>query len=495
MAAMPALAAAALVFGTSAAVLVLEILAGRLLAPYVGVTLETYTGVIGVVLAAIALGTWWGGRLADRRDPRGLIGPLLVGGGGLALCAVPAIRLVGSLGLGAGAGAILLLSTIGFFAPAAVLSAVSPAVVKLQLHDLEETGSVVGRLSALGTAGALVGTFVTGFVLVAALPTTPIVYGVGTVLVLVGLAVHLTVGRRSATARTGPGVLPLLGLAAFGVAGAPLVGPCQVETTYFCARVDVDPQRPTGRVLWLDVLRHSYVDLADPTHLEFSYAQNVADVLSTVRPGEPLDALHIGGGGFSVPRWIRATRPDSSSLVLELDPTIVRIGQEQLGLELGPDLRVRVGDARVGLRDQPDDAYDVVVGDAFGGQAVPWHLTTKEFVGEIRRTLRPDGVYVLNLIDYPPLAFARAEAATLDAVFEHVVLLTRPERVARREGGNFVLAASDEPFDLDGIRAAVSARGDDDAVASGDDLAGFIGDARVLRDDRAPVDQLMTPAT
>src|SRR5688572_15571263 len=152
-------AAGALVFFTSAAVLVLEILAGRLLAPYVGVTLETYTGIIGVVLAGISLGTWYGGRLADRVDPRRTLGPLLMFGGAAALFTLPAIRIFGSVLQGAGPVAVVLLSLVGFFVPAAILSAVSPTVVKLQLHDLGETGSVVGRLSALGTAGAIVGTF------------------------------------------------------------------------------------------------------------------------------------------------------------------------------------------------------------------------------------------------------------------------------------------------------------------------------------------------
>src|SRR3712207_7804390 len=121
---MPPLVAAALVFTTSGAVLVLEILAGRLLAPYVGVTLETYTGIIGTVLAAISFGTWIGGRLADRHDPRSLLGPTLILGGALALCTVPLVRIFGSLGLGAGPVAVVTLAFIGFFAPAAVLSAV-----------------------------------------------------------------------------------------------------------------------------------------------------------------------------------------------------------------------------------------------------------------------------------------------------------------------------------------------------------------------------------
>src|SRR5688572_30587109 len=116
---MPPVAAALLVFSTSAAVLVLEILAGRLLAPFVGVTLETYTGIIGTVLAGISLGTWWGGKLADRSDPRGTLGPMLVLGGALSICSVPVVRAIGGLGLGSGPFAIVVLALLGFFAPSA----------------------------------------------------------------------------------------------------------------------------------------------------------------------------------------------------------------------------------------------------------------------------------------------------------------------------------------------------------------------------------------
>ncbi len=487
---MPPLAAGALVFVTSAAVLVLEILAGRLLAPYVGVTLETYTGIIGTVLAGISLGTWAGGRLADRVDPRATLGPILLLGGALALCTTPLVRIVGATDLGAGPVAIVSLSFVGFFAPAAVLSAVTPTVVKLQLTDLGETGATVGRLSALGTAGAILGTFLTGFLLVAALPSQPIVIGVAVLLLVLGGVTTVTLGRgRSSSTALGAVSLALLG----GLLTVSLASPCEYESAYFCARILPDPERPTGRTLYLDTLRHSYVDLADPTHLEFSYAQIMGDVLAEVAPeGEPVTALHIGGGGFSLPRYLAATRPGSVSTVLELDPTLVEIATRQLGLRTGPDLRVEVGDARLGLRDQPDGSYDVVVGDAFGGQAVPWHLATREFTAGIERVLRPGGVYAINLIDYPPLGFARAEAATLQAVFEHVAVIAPPARLDRAEGGNFVLVASDEPIDAAAITARNRRRGDDDEVATGARLERFVGDAPVLTDDYAPVDQLLT---
>lgn len=266
---MPSVAAGFLVFFTSAAVLVLEILAGRLLAPYVGVSLETYTGIIGTVLAGISLGSWLGGRACDRVNPRALLGPLVAVGGVLALLAPVWITVFGAGLQGTGPIAIVVLAFVGFFAPAVVLSAVNPTVVKLQLDDLRETGTVVGRLAALGTAGAIVGTFLTGFLLVAALPSDTIVLGLGTALVLVGVALWWALRPTNAS-----GVAWIVVVAVFAaVLTVARVEPCMYESAYFCAQVVADSRRPSGRLLLLDTVRHSYVDLAEPTHLEFSYAR------------------------------------------------------------------------------------------------------------------------------------------------------------------------------------------------------------------------------
>jgi len=487
---MPTWLAGAVVFFTSGSVLVLEILAGRLLAPYVGVRLETYTSVIGIVLAGISLGTWLGGRLADRVDPRKTLGPLMVTGGGLAMLSPAAVHAAGHPGLGT-ADDIIGLAIVGFFAPAAVLSAVNPTIVKLQLRDLDVTGQVVGRLSAVGTAGAIVGTFVAGFVLVPAANTSTVIIAVGAALVLTGLGLWVGVVRPRP-----PAALLAVSLAAVagaGTVGAVSRGPCDVETRYHCARIIPDPDRPGGRSLWLDITRHSYVDLNDPKHLELRYAKNFADVIAAARPSDgrnlPFDALHIGGGGFTMPRYLTAVHPGSRHVVFELDPDLVDLSRERLALVTGPDIRVEVGDARLLTRRLPDDSQDVVVGDAFGDLSVPWHLTTREFLTDVRRVMRPDGVYVLNLIDYLPLRFARAEAATLAAVFRHVAVLAPPAFLAGEQGGNFVLAAFDRPFDVTRLDGLIQARSGQEEVAVDADATVFAGDARVLTDDYAPVDQ------
>jgi spermidine synthase len=471
-----------LVFVTSASVLILEILAGRLLAPYLGVSLEVFTGIIGVILAGIALGAWAGGRAADRGDPRRLIGPLVVAGGITAVASPLIVDMVGPT-VTTGPMSIVLITTLGFLAPAAVLSAVSPVVVKIQLASLERTGSVVGTYSAIGTAGALFGTFVTGFVLIAAFPTRPIIIGLGVGLVVLGIA--LWVGRGLWT-----GVGALGAVVALSLLVSAVGSPCDVETTYHCAVVEVDPERPSGRLLVLDRANNSYVDLDDPTHLEFRYLRVMVAAIDVETPEGPIDVVSIGGGGFTLPGYLSSTRPGSGQVVLEIDESLVEIGREQLGL--GSDVTVVVDDARRSIETVPADSADLVVGDAFSGLTVPWHLTTVEFLEEVSERLTPEGIYAINLIDRAELGFARAQAASMVEVFDHVAVFAPAEYLTGVTGGNFVLVGSDAPIDVGGIEAGIRESGGIEIGVSGDDLTAFVAGARPLIDDFAPVDQLIS---
>jgi spermidine synthase len=476
--------AAALVFGSSAAVLVVEIVSLRLLAPYLGLTLETSTLVIGLALAAIATGAWLGGRWADDHDPRTRLG-LLLGASGAVVVVTPFV--LRGAGAVEGAALVPLVATATIVVPGALLSAITPMVTKLRLASLDETGTVVGRLSAIATVGAIVGTVVTGFVLISRLPVTWIMVGLGVALVVGGLVVEVASRRRAAMLAAA-----VVGLGGLGAALAP--SGCDAETVYHCAVVVDDPARDTGYVLRLDNLRHSYVDTEDPRHLEFAYVKALAAAVDSRFPaGEPLDAHHLGGGGMTLPRYLADTRPGTSSTVSEIDPGVVRVDRERLGLDEVEGLEVRVEDARLGLREVDDDELDLVVGDAFGGVSVPWHLTTRELVRDVDRVLAADGVYAANIIDFPPLGFARAEVATLGTVFQDVALAAAPATVRGEGGGNLVVVASRSPIDTAAWQAAIDGRGLDWEVLDGAALDAWVGDAPVLTDDFAPVDQLLTP--
>jgi spermidine synthase len=487
---LPGWLAVALVVGTSAAILVLEILAGRLLAPYVGVSLETYTGIIGTVLAGIAVGAWLGGVAADRVDPRRLIPALLVVGGALAIATVPTVRAFGAAGGAVSLGGTLALTAIGFLPSATVLSAVPPAVVKLQLRDLGSTGATVGRLSAYGTAGAIVATFLTGFVLVAIAAVTTIIVSVGVVLVVSGVALWLAFpAALRATARS-----EMLSVSAFAgvalVAATALGSSCDSETAYYCVSIQTDDERTSGRILVLDDLRHSYVDLDDPTYLDFWYTRRLAATIDMVAPVDErtLRVVHIGGGALTVPTWVQTTRPDSNQTVLEIDDELIDLVIAEFDRTTGPGsgLEIVTGDARLSLGDQPDDRTDVVIGDAFGSRAVPWHLATHEFLDDVARVLRPGGVYALNVIDGMGLDFLRAQTATIASVFEHVEVVLGPSASEDRLG-NSVVIASDAPIDRTLL--------DPDGGRVVDDIDEFIDGATLLTDDFAPVDQLLTASS
>ena len=241
------------------------------------------------------------------------------------------------------------------------------------------------------------------------------------------------------------------------------------------ARVVVDTSRPSGRTLVLDGVEASYVDLADPTHLEFPYVRRLADVVDVAAPsGRALDVLHLGGGGCTLPRYVAATRPGSRADVVELHPEVARLARE----ELGAAMRIRTGDARAAVESAPRRHYDLVIADVFHGPVVPRHLTTGEFLEAVRRTLRPAGVYAVNLIDERPLRAARRATATILQAFPETLLLAPRAVLNGRRTGNLVVAAATRTLPLARLRKASA----DWDVLDREQADGWCAGARPLRD-------------
>ncbi|MFK0120729.1 spermidine synthase [Streptomyces sp. NPDC090994] len=244
---------------------------------------------------------------------------------------------------------------------------------------------------------------------------------------------------------------------------------------------DVDRER--AWLLTVDGAPQSYVDLDEPEHLEFEYARRLGHVLDTVaEPGRPLDALHLGGGALTLPRYLAATRPGSRQDVVEFDRGLLELVAECLPLPDGARIARHAADARAWLSAAPADSADVLVADVFGGSRVPAHLTSAEYAEEAARVLRADGVYLANLADAAPFAFLRSQLAAFGALFAELVLIAEPGVLRGRRFGNAVLAAAHRPLDV----AALARRSAADAfparVEHGPGLRRFIGDARPVRD-------------
>jgi MFS family permease len=487
---LPSGVAAVLAFVPAAVTLLVEVVAIRLLAPRIGSSIETYTAAIGVVLAGLAVGAYLGGRAADAFGPRRLVAPVLLVSAALVALVAPAIDMAAAM-LQPPPGPIgaTILAVAGLLLPSIVLAAASPLAARGQMISTAGSGSVVGRISAIATAGALLGTFLTGFVLLAVAPVRVILLGAAVVLALTGLLLHLAAGRSSDR-----GIAAALSLAVLAavVTGASAPPTCDPESAYYCIRIVRHDSQPAVRDLVLDDLFHGSIYLDDPATLRFRYLRAIDAVIDGTRPSPAaLAALHLGGGAFAIPRHLTAERPGTTNRVLELDPAIVRLNRDILGLTLDePELSIRVGDARVSLRDEPAGRYDVVVSDVFAARAVPWHLVTVEAIGEVRRTMTPDGLFVANVIDGGELRLLGAYATTLREVFGQVavVYLVVDDGVS----GNVIVVAGDR-LPLDAIAASIGRDESEPArLATDAEIDAITERAPLLTDDFAPTDALIS---
>ncbi|MFB9473560.1 spermidine synthase [Nonomuraea salmonea] len=254
-----------------------------------------------------------------------------------------------------------------------------------------------------------------------------------------------------------------------------------------------DLDRQDGWVLSKDGVPQSYVDLQDPTFLEFEYVRLMADVIDLLPEG-PLSCVHVGGGACTIPRYVSATRPDSRHIVIEPDGLLVNLVREQLDLRSVPKLKVIVAGGREGTGKVWDTTADLVVLDAFSGATMPVELATAEYMGDIARVLRPGGTLLINLADGKGLAFAKRLLATVTGTFRHVVLLAEPGVMRGRRFGNLIVAASrtELPTDLLTRRAAgglTQAR-----CVHGEALTNFIAGAAAINDGDAVLAPVPPPA-
>ena len=522
----------ATVFLVGAGLMTVELVASRLIARYLGSSLYTWTGVLGVILAGMSLGNYLGGRMADSaRNLPGRIAAMFFAG---------AAACIAILWLNAWAGAspfllglswpmrILLHMAWAFLLPATVLGTISPMVAKLAIERAPHVGRAIGTLYAWNAVGSIAGTFLTGFYLTAWMGSVRIVASMAFLLAVLGLFYVLSARRGAGTGpRAAQGAV--LGLGLFfgffllsvlpgeGVAGVALALKLRdssnepnaiyfAETQYQALTVTAEEGNPGHRFFFQNTLRHSEIKLSEPDKLQYPYHRLYEAFINKARGknADPVRVLCLGGGGYAFPQSLLKTRPGSEIIVVEIDPGVTRAAQEAFGLAKDAPIEIHHMDARNYLadavrknREVPGSVppFDFILCDSLGEYDIPWHMTTREFDEMVAALLKPDGLYLVNQIDaYEHGGFLNAMNQTLRTAFPSVAAVSVIRNLGERN--TVVWAAGTKPMDATDIAAWMT----DPELFGGlvltdahfADLRARNGEC-VLTDDWAPVENLLAP--
>ena len=393
-------------FFSGAATMILELAGSRLVAPFFGTSLIVWTALIGIIMTSLCLGNWLGGTIADRRPEGKLLGRILMFAAIIiALTAFASNWILTSLqDLRLNLYVSSVYAALAMFAPGSLLlGMVSPFVARLAMQDVNSSGAVVGRLSAMNAAGSILGTFMGGFVLISLFPSGVILMLVASMTALLSVIVYTGVWRKIIASI----VLLCVSGGAFSALkyGLPYkpIGE-HFDTAYTHISVAESIDRRNGkrvRILITDPdAAQSLMLLDDPTKLVSRYTE-FYDLAFHYKP-DTKRILMLGGGGYSVPKHILADYRNVSIDVVELDPGITETARKYFALHDDPNLRIFHEDARTFLNRATTDKiepYDAIFMDTFNSATViPFQLTTIEAGKRLRALLNPDGVFVVNII-------------------------------------------------------------------------------------------------
>jgi spermidine synthase len=438
------------IFLCGAALMIIELTGSRILAPFLGTSLVVWTSLIGIILASLSFGAWWGGILADRQPQARLLGRIVL----LSAWATAAIGLsktwVLEFLLGAGSlHTVAIAATMALFAPAAILlGMVPPFAVRLCLEDRDHGGRTAGSLYAISTVGSIVGTFLAGFVLIAWVGSTAILF-----ITAAFLALASWLADTSNRPLKGASMVVFL-LAIFF---------CRQQDHWLAQQGFIDRDTPYNRVLVYtgkeegsDRLtremvtgpqgRQSAMYLDNPTELVLPYTRFYR-LVEYYRP-QARRMLVLGGGGYSFPKYALDHYPDLQIDVVELDPGITGLARSHFSLTDHPRLTIIEEDARTYLK-KVANRYDVILCDVFNSHySIPFHLVTVEAIQLMHAALNPEGVVLVNLLASPEgvaSRFYRALHATFQTRFASVETYAVADPVDRHLWQNLILAAGSKP--------------------------------------------------
>jgi tetratricopeptide (TPR) repeat protein len=497
--------------------MILEIVAGRLIAKCLGFSLYTWTSVIGVVLAGIAIGNYLGGKIADRFNATKALSVLFAISSAACVLVVISNNLVGQwIWLWEFSWPVRVFTHVSlvFFIPSMLLGMISPVVAKMALDRGLATGRTVGDIYAAGAAGSIVGTFLAGFYLIAMMGTIAIVWSVATALLLMAILYWVRLWVLYVWAAI------FIVLVTMGMAPADWVKSAgasvglrekpdpsilyEDESQYSYIAVQQISKNPDRRRFIQDNNKnHSIVVMDNIRDLQCEYERIYAALTHLLGKGkEKLSTLAIGGGGHVYPRYILEFWPGSRVDVAEIDPAVTEAAVRAFGLSANSAINVVNMDARNYLDDlirkkgegESVRRYDFVYGDAFNDYAIPYHLTTKEFNDNIANVLNDDGVYMLNVVDvYDSGRFLGAVVGTFQKTFPCVYVLA--EGASRDMGGNFVVVGAKRKIALEGLSQHEAVRSLALWVLTDSEIEQLKEKANgvVLTDDYAPVENLLVP--
>lgn len=440
------------VFVCGALVMIYEIIGSRLLSPYLGASTYVWTSLIGVILGALSLGYYLGGKMADRQPELKILAMIVFSAGGLVSATILFKDVI--LSVVAESSLILevksVLAALLLFAPASVLLGfVTPYAVKLKMSSLADSGKTVGRLYALSTVGSILGTFAAGFFLIPFVGSERSLYFIGAALI----ALSLLLAPFAVTKFN----LAVLIVFFFGVGANELKSYYllqtrdlhDIDTEYSRVQVfqSTDPKtRRKIRAVATDPFFVQSAMFLDGDDLVFDYGR----YYHLIRHFKPdfQNTLIIGGAGYSFPREYLRRYKSAKIDVVEIDSQMTQIARDFFRLEDNPRLDIIHEDGRIFLNRAAPAKYDAVLMDAFGSLfSVPFQLTTIEAVRRIDRTLKDDGIVIFNLggaISGDASRFFRAEYKTYKSVFPRVYVFKVNSDYADERLQNLIIVACKE---------------------------------------------------
>jgi len=477
----------ALVFVVGASSLGVEIAAARLLAPYFGASTVVWANTIGVVLVALSVGYWFGGRYADRHPHlRGLC--LMILGSAVLIAIVPfaarpflsfSVDAFDTVSVGGFAGSlfgVLVLVAV----PVTLLGAAAPWAVRLAVGEVGSSGEVVGRLYAISTAGSLLGTMLSALLLIPLLGTqrTFLVFALALALVaMVGIGVRAV-------------LVPIGLLAVLALPVGTIKGDAdgrvlyEAETTHQYARVI---ERDDGtRVLELNEGQAVHSLYRPGSFLTEDYWDGHLVLHAAAGQGAPERIAILGNAGGTVARAFGHFFPATAVDAVEIDPELTELGRRYLDLR-NPRMRVFAEDARPWL-ERSDGGYDEIMVDAYRQPYIPFYLATREFFELARDRLAPGGIVIVN-VGHPEGAreLERVLGRTMASAFPRVLRYPIEETNTLLVAGEGAFSATRLRANLGGLPPPLRAEAERAAATLEPRLPG----GEVYTDDHAPVEWLV----